>query len=217
MRDSRKAANWLTLSRMAMIPPFLLCLGNWEGANWAQVGSRLIFSWVAISDFLDGILARASKKDNPLGRFLDPLADKICIGIAYLGFSILLGKPSWLVTGVVLGRFVLLGGLWFSALWISGQSLYSFLRMRNILTSPNLLGKATTWGQIILLFILVFSFPEVWLRVGSWIVGGATILSLISYLFTAIRQIKHPQGHSTEERQILGSLAKFLAKFGIFS
>jgi len=215
--DLRKAANWLTLSRIFMIPPFLLCLGYWEEWNWAAVASRLIFSWVAISDFLDGILARSSKKENPLGRFLDPLADKICISIAYIGFSIIFGRPSWWITGVVLGRFILLGSLWFAALWASGQSLYSFLGMRNTLTTPNLLGKATTWVQLILLFILLFSFSQGWIWAGSWAVLAFSLLSMIVYLWSTIRQIRNQQGRSDQEGQILGSLAKVLARFRIFS
>ncbi len=215
--DLRRVANWLTLSRMFLIPPFLLCLAYWEVWYWAPVFARFIFSWVAISDFLDGILARASGKENPWGRFLDPLADKICIGIAYIGFSILFGHPSWWITTVVLGRFTILGGLWFIALRASGQNLSSFLRMRNTLTTPNLLGKATTWVQLILLFIILFSFPQRWLLIGSWGVLIFTLLSMIVYFWSAIRQIHNQQGRSDQEAQTLGSLAKILTKFRLFS
>ena len=215
--DLRTLANWLTYSRIFMIPPFLFCLGFWEEIHWAPVASRLIFSWVAISDILDGILARSSKQDNPLGRFLDPLADKICIGTAYIGFSLLFGHPSWWISGVVLGRFVLLGGLWFFALRASGQSLYPFLGMRNPLTTPNLLGKATTWVQLILLFMLLFSFPEVHLRIGSWGVLVFSLLSMVVYLSSALRPIRNHRGYSGREGQILSSLARVMAKFRIFS
>ena len=215
--DLRKTANWLTLSRLFMIPPFLLCLGNWGKWNWAPLAAKLIISWVAISDLVDGSLARASKEENPLGRFLDPLADKVCIGIGYLGFSLLLGRPPWLITGMVLGRFILLGGLWFFALRASGEPLPSFLRMRNILTTPNLLGKATTWAQLILLFMLLFSSPPTVLRIGYWGVGTLTPLSMVVYLWSAIRQITDQQGSSDQEARILGSLARVLAKFRIFS
>ena len=215
--DLRRMANWLTLSRMFLIPPFLLCLAYWDVWNWASIFTRFIFSWVAISDFLDGILARASGKENPLGRFLDPLADKICIGIAYLGFSILFHHPPWWVTAVVLGRFILLGGLWFSALRASGEPLPSFLKMKNTLTTPNLLGKATTWVQLILLFIILFSFPPRWLLMGSWGVLIFSLLSMAVYLWSAIRQIQNHRGGSEQERQILGSLARILARLRIFS
>lgn len=98
--------NALTLIRIALIPLCFLALmyNSGEDPQW-----RIIAWWgffiVGMTDILDGRLARSRKQITELGKFLDPVADKLLIGSALVGLS-LLGDLPWWITLVILGREV---------------------------------------------------------------------------------------------------------------
>lgn len=96
--------NVLTVLRIAMIPFCFLALMYESGANpmW-----RIVAWWgffiVGMTDILDGRLARSRRQITELGKFLDPVADKLLVGSALVGLS-LLGDLPWWITCVILGR-----------------------------------------------------------------------------------------------------------------
>ncbi|NDA80620.1 MAG: CDP-diacylglycerol--glycerol-3-phosphate 3-phosphatidyltransferase [Actinobacteria bacterium] len=96
--------NALTLIRIAMIPFCFFALMYQSGTDpqW-----RIIAWWgfflVGMTDILDGRLARSRKQITELGKFLDPVADKLLIGSALIGLS-LLGDLPWWISLVILGR-----------------------------------------------------------------------------------------------------------------
>lgn len=96
--------NALTLIRIAMIPFCFFALMYQSGTDpqW-----RIIAWWgfflVGMTDILDGRLARSRKQITELGEFLDPVADKLLIGSALIGLS-LLGDLPWWISLVILGR-----------------------------------------------------------------------------------------------------------------
>lgn len=96
--------NALTLIRIAMIPFCFFALMHQSGTDpqW-----RIIAWWgfflVGMTDILDGRLARSRKQITELGKFLDPVADKLLIGSALIGLS-LLGDLPWWISLVILGR-----------------------------------------------------------------------------------------------------------------
>jgi CDP-diacylglycerol--glycerol-3-phosphate 3-phosphatidyltransferase len=98
--------NALTILRIALIPFCFAALMQESGDDprW-----RIIAWWgffiVGMTDILDGRLARARKQITELGKFLDPVADKLLIGSALVGLS-LLGDLPWWITTVILGREV---------------------------------------------------------------------------------------------------------------
>jgi len=148
--------NWpnrLTLLRILLIAPFVVFLLNlqnpdWPWARWATLGVCLA---MGISDSLDGILARKLNQESPLGKFLDPLADKLLITCAMilLGYSgtCVPGRqlPNWVVvTAIGKDLFVLLG------------FLVIFFATGKIFIKPGTIGKACTVSQIVLIvFVLV--------------------------------------------------------------
>jgi len=100
--------NLITLSRMALIPVYLtfLAFENRHNSFWAAI----IFSLAAASDWIDGWLARISNKITTLGKFLDPLADKLIV-LSGLIMLIRLGRvPTWVVV-LILARELLISGL----------------------------------------------------------------------------------------------------------
>jgi CDP-diacylglycerol--glycerol-3-phosphate 3-phosphatidyltransferase len=102
------APNLITLFRMALIPVYLtfLVYENRHNSFWAA----LIFSIAAASDWFDGWVARVSGKITTLGKFLDPLADKLIV-LSGLVMLIQLGRvPVWVVV-LILARELLISGL----------------------------------------------------------------------------------------------------------
>ena len=84
-------ANQITILRILLIFPFIICLlktGHPHYGHWIRGVAVLIFVVMAISDALDGYLARKKKQVTALGAFLDPMADKIAIDVAFVIISI---------------------------------------------------------------------------------------------------------------------------------
>lgn len=96
--------NALTIIRIALIPLCFTAL-MYKSGNDPQW--RIIAWWgffiVGMTDILDGRLARSRKQITELGKFLDPVADKLLVGSALVGLS-LLGELPWWITAVILGR-----------------------------------------------------------------------------------------------------------------
>jgi cardiolipin synthase len=103
--------NLLTLSRIAVIPLVVLLLYvPGPGAAWS---AALLFTVACLTDWFDGYLARSWHQESPIGRFLDPIADKLLVS-AVLFVLVAIGRLSGLSVFpalVILLREVLVSGL----------------------------------------------------------------------------------------------------------
>ena len=97
-------ANVLTVSRLLLVPVFLLALFADGGINtgWRWVASA-IFAVASITDHIDGNIARSRNLVTDFGKIADPIADKALTGMAFVGLSIV-GDLWWWVTALVLLR-----------------------------------------------------------------------------------------------------------------
>jgi len=77
--------NYLTISRVALIPVFII-LYQYGGLFWGAFSSLLIFSIAAFTDVLDGQIARKTGKITDFGKVMDPLADKLLVAAALVVF-----------------------------------------------------------------------------------------------------------------------------------
>lgn len=95
--------NALTLVRFGIVPVFVLALV--QRSVFSGVLAIVLFLLASVTDWLDGMLARRYGLSTPFGEFMDPLADKVLVGAAFITFSILPGVPVpvWLVV-VILAR-----------------------------------------------------------------------------------------------------------------
>lgn len=109
-------ANVVTLVRVIFMPVWLLvaeaarlddALGTGSAVAWA---SFLLFAAIALTDKLDGYLARSRGEVTTFGKFLDPIADKLCVTCSLLYLLELELVPSWAVL-IVLAREFLVSGL----------------------------------------------------------------------------------------------------------
>ncbi len=101
--------NALTLARIFLIPIVVAVLLTVEIRNWAFWGASLFLA-TALTDILDGYLARRRNQVTTLGRLLDPIADKLLISAALISLVQLRIAPAWMVV-IIIGREFAVNGL----------------------------------------------------------------------------------------------------------
>lgn len=100
--------NILTMLRVLAIPGVIFFMDN--ASPWRSFISFLFYSAAVLTDFLDGWLARHRKQVSLLGKFLDPLADKLLVSAALVYAAALHRCPPWLVV-LILARELAITGL----------------------------------------------------------------------------------------------------------
>ena len=101
--------NILTLSRIT-VSPLIFILLMYRPGRLMSFMSALVFALAAMTDFLDGYLARRLNMITSLGKFLDPLADKILVGVALI-MLIPLERVKPLIVALIIMRELLVTGL----------------------------------------------------------------------------------------------------------
>jgi len=139
-------ANQLTILRMLFVPVFVILL-IYDHPKAATV----VFLLAAVTDGLDGLLARKLQQKTVLGSFLDPMADKILLTAAFITLTIpsvplALHIPTWL-TILTIGRDVLIA---VSVLVIHMQTSHSQF-------PPSFLGKCTTAVQLLVVAVCMLA------------------------------------------------------------
>ncbi len=174
--------NALTLLRILLVPALLIAV------IYGEIGAALaLFAFAALTDLLDGYLARRLGQKTFLGAFLDPVADKLLMTVSFVSLAVVGLLPPWLaVLTVAKDLFVSIG---MAILYFSGQQVEAL---------PTLWGKQTTFLQVIavalaLLFPLLGQDGEslMWLFLFT---GGVTIFSGMHYIFTGIRSLPPEPG-----------------------
>ena len=104
MNKNLNLPNFLTILRILAVPfcAYALFKNGGDERHW-QLIAWTGFFLVGLTDFFDGRIARSRKQITSLGAFLDPVADKIAIGTAMVGLS-MLHKLWWTVTIIILAR-----------------------------------------------------------------------------------------------------------------
>jgi cardiolipin synthase len=131
--------NQLTFLRLAFLPLFIICI-YYDRYAWA-LGILLA---AAVSDALDGVLARRLNQKSTLGAYLDPIADKLLLSSSFFVLS-LKGQLSWWLTILVLSRDVL----------ILATSAVILLVVGYRPLPPTIYGKVTTVVQILLVVLVI--------------------------------------------------------------
>ena len=164
-------ANWITVSRLFTLPFLLYGLSNPTPASrWLCL---VIFLVAAATDWLDGYVARKLDQVTELGKFLDPLVDKLLV-LAPLLALIQMGRlPAWVVF-LILARELTIAGWRISQTTVSGSNIW---------------GKLKTVSQIVAIALLIAPLPESWQPSILVIFGVSVIFTLVSggiYLWEGI-------------------------------
>lgn len=107
-QESTNLPNLLTMARILAIPVVLYFIDNYSPTR--SFVAMLIYLGAALTDFLDGYLARRRKQISVLGKFLDPLADKLIVMAVLVYLTAMARCPPWLVVAL-LGRELAVTGL----------------------------------------------------------------------------------------------------------
>lgn len=156
-------ANRLTIFRILMTPVITVLL------LYRHVGLALaLFILAAISDGLDGFIARSRKEKTTLGMVLDPVADKLLLMSAVVTLTILKELPRWFAVILVSRDILLIGG---------AVILYMFLG--KVAMPPSWLGKITTGFQLVTVLVAMLDnfLPHIQLAILP--------LSVVTMLLTA--------------------------------
>ena len=100
--------NTLTIFRLACIPLVFICLNNFPG-KWGSFLAALFFGLAFITDFLDGFFARKYGSVTVLGKFLDPLADKILVSVTMISLIPLERIPILIVILIIVREMAVTG------------------------------------------------------------------------------------------------------------
>lgn len=170
-------ANMLTVSRLALVPVFLVTLfaGGGHNQSWRMIAT-LVFAIAAITDNIDGHLARKLGLVTDFGKIADPIADKALTGAALVGLSIL-GDLPWWVTVVIAVREL-------------GITLLRFVVIRYGVIPASRGGKWKTLTQIVAIGLFLFPLPSAIDPVRWLIMGVALVLTVatgLDYIVQAIR------------------------------
>ncbi len=160
--------NWITLSRLLGLPLIVYCLYSERTSDrWIGFG---IFIVAAATDWLDGYLARKLNQVTDLGKFLDPLVDKLLVLIPLL-VAIDLHLVSAVGVCLILTRELTIAG------WRVGQAQIS---------GANIWGKLKTIGQIVAIAMLIAPLSianwQQYSSIAFWIAVALTLISGLIYL-----------------------------------
>jgi len=166
-------ANLLTLARILLIPFILYWLGQERYAL-----TLFLFLVMAITDILDGWIARRWKQKTLLGSYLDPIADKLLLVSVFVTLAWMGQIPIWLVIWTVLRDLLILVSAVFVRLSVGAISF-----------PPTLWGKLTTFFQLalVLAVLLVNAVP----LSSMWLVNGLIWITLFFTLFSGFHYIYH--------------------------
>ena len=168
----------LTWARIAMIP---LIVGiyylpdGWLAPHWKNVTACWLFVLAAVTDALDGYIARRYGAVSKLGEFLDPVADKLMVSAALI-VLIALGRVDYFVALVIIGREITVSALreWMAKIGKSSS------------VAVNSMGKIKTIAQMVAIPMLLFHdrlFGIIDLHlIGTLLIYVAAVLTVYSML-----------------------------------
>jgi cardiolipin synthase len=180
---------FLTWLRIAAIPLFIAVLyidESWLTSRQANTIATVIFVVAAITDWLDGYLARKLDQGSAFGAFLDPVADKLMVAAALI-VLVEMGRTDAIVALIIVGREITISALreWMAQI---GQS-------KNVAVS--MLGKIKTVAQLVAIPFLLYDAPLFEIinsrlvgRVLIWIAAVLTVWSMFYYLKAAFKPAK---------------------------
>lgn len=190
-------ANLITLSRMALIPVYAFLLHRFlaTGDPAFRWGALLLFLLMALSDWLDGIIARRMSCQSSLGQFLDPAADKLLmltsvIFLCWMGSTSPIALPGWyglvyiVRDSLLLGLYLLLGTV-----------------VSPVVVAPSRMGKFATIFFFLVVGSTLAGAHTYLIRILIALNSSALAVSLIFYVHDGYRQWKPIVPNNSQDRR----------------
>jgi len=184
--------NKITIGRILLIPVFVWLTLDYirdyqkdQELEWERVLACAVFAIAAISDAVDGYIARRYHQKSELGTYLDPLADKALLVSALILLSIRFKDgtpfdllPLWFPVLVVSRDLIVLGGC----------VLIHILAGR-VIARPRVVGKCATFFQMVALGWVLLKIERPSYQWSLYAAGFFTLVSGVWYMFDGIKQL----------------------------
>lgn len=169
--------NTLTVSRIFLTP--LLVVVLLTRIDGKEIYGVVIFVIAALTDYLDGYIARKRNQVTDVGKLLDPIADKLLITSAFISLVELNLAPAWMVV-IIVGREFAVSGI------------RSIAASQGYVMPANVLGKLKTVCQVLTIVVLIVAdtYIEPWERFGRfllWVTVAISLVSAVNYLWIFLR------------------------------
>ena len=176
---------WLRILFIPLMAGVFYLPDGWVTPREANLLAAAFFGVAALTDWLDGYLARALGQASAFGAFLDPVADKLMVAAALI-VLIDLGRVAPLIALIIIGREITISALreWMAKEGKSASVAVSFA------------GKLKTTAQMIAIVLLLYFSPVAGLPIASigtlliWIAALLTLVSMAYYLVMAARALQ---------------------------
>lgn len=174
----------LTFARIVLIP--VLVVMFYVPFEWARPAAAFVFLLGALTDWLDGYLARRLNQQSAFGAFLDPVADKVMVAIVLV--MLVQSNPElWMALPamVIIGREIVVSAL---REWMAESG-------RRALVAVNALGKFKTIAQLVALLLMLYQDPII--QLPTFTVG--VVLLYVAALLTLYSMIEYLRASTTAE------------------
>jgi CDP-diacylglycerol--glycerol-3-phosphate 3-phosphatidyltransferase len=185
-------ANKITIFRILLIPVFVVLMLDYirdhqkgQAQEWERMLACAIFAVAAISDAVDGYIARRYRQKSELGLFLDPLADKALLVSALILLSVRFKDgspfdqlPLWFPVLVISRDLILLTGV-----------VLIHMLVGRVTARPRLVGKCSTFFQMITLGWVLLKIEQPSYAWSLYVAGFFTLISGIWYLLDGVKQL----------------------------
>lgn len=193
-------ANKITIGRILLIPVFVWLTLDYirnyqrgQETEWERVAACVVFAVAAVSDAVDGYIARRYRQKTELGSFLDPLADKallvtalILLSIRFEAGSPFASVPLWFPVLVISRDLILLAG-----------TLLIHMLTGKVTARPRLVGKFATFFQMITLGWVLVKVDNPSYR---WAMYAAAFFTLVSGLWYVVDGVKQLSAAEQKKR-----------------
>jgi len=168
--------NVLTLLRILAVPVVVVAL--LDGTPNGDMLAAVVFALAALTDGLDGYIARSRDSVTTFGKLMDPLADKLLITAALISLVSLDRLPAWVAMVIIAREFAITG-------------LRSIAADRGVVIAASWMGKVKTVLQIAAVFaLIIFNPAPLWADILVYLALAATVISGFDYFFGLRKRIE---------------------------
>jgi CDP-diacylglycerol--glycerol-3-phosphate 3-phosphatidyltransferase len=171
----RQLPNALTVLRFAAIPLFVLLLArDQNGPSWP---AGIVFALAAITDQVDGWLARRWRVESAFGKVADPLADRLMIDVCVV-LLVVYDRLPWIALLILVRDLVLVGG-------------YKVVVPRGYEFEVSRLGKIATWGLYASLALVLVTARDTWWPLALfWVSLALAVVAAAQYVAKARKEVR---------------------------
>ena len=174
---------WLRILMIPMLVAVYYLPHDWIADHDKNLAATAIFSFAAITDWLDGYLARTLNQMSPFGAFLDPVADKLMVATALI-MLVWIGRLEGFIAVIIIGREIAISALreWMARIGKSKSVAVSFL------------GKVKTVSQMTAIIMLLYNDELLTLSmhaIGTILIYVAAVLTLWSMIYYLRMALPH--------------------------